>query len=175
VRWLVAKVSRDTVRLIRELGGPDASEQLEPLIASSLHLHGGLAGKYGGWTDASLAAKALVAAARLDPPEAPKPWIDSCFTGKAFAAMLAWHRRRDADKDAEGEHAMFWCTKSLAQPLGPLGAEDTCAELAALPSAAKDWLRECHLLDAAWFKRHVGRFSALPRPRDAAGSADAQG
>ncbi len=168
VRWVVAKVSRDTVRLIHELGGPDASKQLEPLLASSLQLHGGLAGKYGGWTDASLAAKAVVAAARLEPPGAPKPWIDSCFTGKAFAAMLAWHRGRELESHAE-ERVMFWCTKSLVQPLGPLGTEETWTELAAFPSAGKDWLREGQLPDAGRFLRLAGRFSALPRPpKDAA-------
>jgi len=136
LQTVVKKVARDVLRLIADLGGPDATQELDDVLREKmLDIITGFAGKYGAWDDRALLAKATMSAATVS-HDAPTPWMCSTFTSKAFAAML--HTLRNMSH-IDPSTTMLWCTKSAVQPAGP-NDEDLWAESRSMPKSVRNWL-----------------------------------
>ena len=70
--------------------------------------------------------------------EAKQPWMDGTFGSKAFGEMLRCVKQNDMFVE-EGEEILYWCTKSLIQPI-----EEGIDLFEKLNNKeAKQWLKEC--------------------------------
>jgi len=153
VRFAVRKLSRDVVALLSGWGVPDAAKELDG-VYRRIRFCSDFAGQYGEWTEYGLLAKNVVAGGSLtDGADHPKPWMCSCFTSKAFAAMIE-SMETEAARDSHGEEEgvgeagqyMFWCTKSAVQPLSDReAARENLEKMETEFESAWDWLRLCHI------------------------------
>ena len=153
VMFLVRKLSRDVLSLLSGWGVPDGRGALDAVIGR-IRFSSRFAGKYGEWTEHGLLAKHVVQnGTLLGNVDHPKPWMCSCFTSKAFAAMIGFMESEAAEDGyggteevgKEGE-CMFWCTKSAVQPMfDGRAAKSNLESMATEHEHAYNWLRLCHI------------------------------
>merc|ERR1712228_32587 len=150
VMFAIRKLSHDALSLIHSLGGPNAINELEN-VYQRVKFNTKFAGKYGAWTEYGLLAKQIVKNGELEQSEDPKPWICSCFTSKAFAAMIDCMEEEtktdsyDLEDDETGNY-MFWCTKSAVQPiLSSDTAKSNFDKMGKEYKEVKEWLTACHV------------------------------
>jgi 1-aminocyclopropane-1-carboxylate deaminase/D-cysteine desulfhydrase-like pyridoxal-dependent ACC family enzyme len=130
VRFSVNEVSK----FIRESGGPDLAEAANAFLDAHLELvvERDLVGKYGGHSEPSKAAMlahdecAVVegeAAKWSDDGEgAPPLWLCGHFSAKPYSLLIKRLRESSgqATSGAKPSPVLFWSTKSVVQPLGPV-------------------------------------------------------
>ena len=150
VMFAIRKLSHDALTLIHSLGGPNAVDELEN-VHQRIKFDTNFAGKYGEWTKYGLLAKQIVTNGKLEPSDHPKPWICSCFTSKAFAAMIDFMEeeaktdRYNIEDDDVGKF-MFWCTKSAVQPmLNEHAAKSNFDKVSEEYEEVNEWLQACHI------------------------------
>eukprot|EP01125_Pyxidicula_operculata_P017616 TRINITY_DN618_c0_g1_i1.p1 TRINITY_DN618_c0_g1~~TRINITY_DN618_c0_g1_i1.p1 ORF type:complete len:471 (-),score=50.03 TRINITY_DN618_c0_g1_i1:4-1416(-) len=114
-RFQAKKLANDVVNKIHQLGGPDASSILQDIIKNNWKVVASCAGsEYGKISPEGEAARELITNGKLTPSNADMPWIDECFSSKASAHLLSTLK----DDSGAQKNIIFWCTKSLLQPVG---------------------------------------------------------
>jgi len=108
VRWVVKFLGLITIEMMVNLGFPDVSNEFKEVVQSNLILNGDFAGYYGSPTGPQLEAVKVFGEGKIEPDNAPKPWLCSTFSGKMAAYALS---------KKTGPNPLIWCTKSLVQPI----------------------------------------------------------
>uniref|UniRef100_A0A7S4NKV9 Tryptophan synthase beta chain-like PALP domain-containing protein n=1 Tax=Paramoeba aestuarina TaxID=180227 RepID=A0A7S4NKV9_9EUKA len=113
---------RDTAKLIKEKGDLDVTEEAKEVL-SCVEIITGYAGSYGQETENMLLAREIFNEKNTtivnDNENIKKPWLCSCFSGKAAAAFLYHLKNETKNHNNKKRHdLMLWCTKSLIQPVG---------------------------------------------------------
>eukprot|EP01084_Bolivina_argentea_P097446 175171_1 len=146
---LIHKLAGDTLKLIHKLGGVDATGKEFKQAITQLIFTGKHAVKYGKWTHEALLAKAVMGNGEIITSNNPLPWMCSCFSAKAFAAMIQYieglnekESFNTCDESIDGDY-LFWCTKSKVQPL--FDAYLAKRNVEKLNEVGSNWLKECHI------------------------------
>ena len=124
-RFQVLKLARATARYLKQVGGPEVKLRPEMLELNTKHF---------GWGYARVTRSGLAAKKHFE--ELMAPPLDTTYSAKSGAALLAMLEDGDSPQKRGQSPTLYWCTKSSA-PLPP--ADET--KLANAPAFIRRWLK----------------------------------
>jgi len=114
---MVRKLAKDTAIAIKENGGPDVVEAVRKFLKNNWRIDTRFAGEqYGKATKEGEKVREIMKdSLKISGERSPSPTFCYTFSSKAMACLLELYQKGVIKKN---ENVIFWCTKSLVQPMG---------------------------------------------------------